>query len=103
MRRFSLYRQCFVELVRQPIFLLLMSSAYSGLFSSVSFPFGDEPRLVKNGVLAVMMLTGLLGAVLSLRPGARRSGYRAGRVVKPVGRANSCEVPGLAALTVMPT
>ena len=57
-----------MELVRQPIYLLLLSfSAAFGVFLSAVpyFGFGDDPKLVKDSVLAVMLLAGLFGAVLS--------------------------------------
>ena len=58
----------FLELVRQPIFLLLMTgSVLFEMFLAVPyyFAFGDEPKLVENSVLAVMLLAGLFAAVLS--------------------------------------
>src|SRR5215475_10185021 len=69
MRQFlTIATNAFMELVRQPVFLLLMtSSAVFEIFLATPFyfAFGDEPKLVKNSVLAVMLLTGLFGAVLS--------------------------------------
>src|SRR5258708_23399359 len=54
------------------------------------FAFGDEPKLVKNSVLAVMLLAGLFGAVLSASASLARE-IRMGTVLavlsKPVGRA----------------
>jgi ABC-type transport system involved in multi-copper enzyme maturation permease subunit len=83
----------FMELVRQPVFLLLMtSSALFEIFLAVPyyFAFGDEPKLVKNSVLAVMLLAGLFGAVLSASASLARE-IRSGTVLavlsKPVGRA----------------
>src|SRR5436305_4369869 len=83
----------FMELVRQPIFLLLMtSSAIFEIFLATPyyFAFGDEPKLVKNSTLAVMLLAGLLGAALSASASLARE-IRAGTVLavlsKPVGRA----------------
>lgn len=82
-----------MELVRQPVFLLLMTA--SSLFSvflatPYYFAFGDEPKLVKNSTLAVMLLAGLLGAVLSASASLARE-IRSGTVLavlsKPVGRA----------------
>ena len=57
-----------MELVRQPVFLLLVTaSSVFEIFLATPFYFalGDEPKLVKNSVLAVMFLTGLFGAVLT--------------------------------------
>src|SRR5215467_142856 len=69
MRQFvTIATNAFMELVRQPVFLLLMtSSAVFEIFLATPyyFAFGDEPKLVKNSTLAVMLLAGLLGAVLS--------------------------------------
>src|SRR4051812_21604708 len=83
----------FMELVRQPIFLLLttVSAAFEiFLATPYYFAFGDEPKLVKNSVLAVMLLSGLLGAVLSASAALARE-IRAGTALavlsKPVGRA----------------
>src|SRR6476661_6481107 len=69
MRQFiTIAANAFMELVRQPIFLLLMTgSAMFEIFLATPyyFAFGDEPKLVKNTTLAVMLLAGLFGAVLS--------------------------------------
>lgn len=83
----------FMELVRQPVFLLLMTgSAIFEIFLATPFyfAFGDEPKLVKNSVLAVMLLAGLFGAVLSASASLARE-IRGGTALavlsKPVGRA----------------
>ncbi len=82
-----------MELVRQPVFLLLMTcSAVFEIFLSTPyyFAFGDEPKLVKNSVLAVMLLAGLLGAVLSASASLAReirSGTALAVLSKPIGRA----------------
>jgi len=82
-----------MELVRQPVFLLLMTASASFevfLATPYYFAFGDEPKLVKNSVLAVMLLTGLFGAVMSASASLARE-IRAGTALavlsKPVGRA----------------
>src|SRR3979409_412030 len=94
MRQFTtIATNAFMELVRQPVFLLLMTtSAVFEIFLATPyyFAFGDEPKLVKNSVLAVMLLAGLLGAVL--RASARRAresrpGTALAVLSKPVGRA----------------
>src|SRR5574339_121385 len=83
----------FMELVRQPIFLLLTTaSAAFEIFLATPyyFAFGDEPKLVKNSVLAVMFLAGLFGAVLSASASLAReirSGTALAVLSKPVGRA----------------
>ncbi|MBP7826505.1 MAG: hypothetical protein KA236_08135 [Verrucomicrobia bacterium] len=94
MRQFiTIAGNAFMELVRQPVFLLLMtSSALFEIFLATPyyFAFGDEPKLVKNSVLAVMLLSGLLGAVLSASASfARelRTGTALAVLSKPVGRA----------------
>jgi ABC-type transport system involved in multi-copper enzyme maturation permease subunit len=54
------------------------------------FAFGDEPKLVSNSVLAVMLLSGLFGAVLSASASLAReirSGTALAVLSKPVGRA----------------
>jgi len=82
-----------MELVRQPVFLLLMtSSAAFEMFLATPyyFAFGDEPKLVKNSTLAVMLLSGLLGAVLSASASLAReirTGTALAVLSKPVGRA----------------
>lgn len=81
-----------MELVRQPIFLLLMTaSALFGVFLSCVpyFGFGDDPKLVKDSVLAVMLLAGLFGAVMSASASVAheiRSGTALAVLAKPVSR-----------------
>lgn len=83
----------FMELIRQPIFLLLAtaSAVFSVFLASVPyFGFGDDPILVKQSVLAVMLLVGLLGAVLSASNTLAReirTGTALSVLAKPVGRA----------------
>jgi ABC-type transport system involved in multi-copper enzyme maturation permease subunit len=99
-----------MELVRQPVFLLLTtSSAVFCLFlaSIPYFAFDDDPKLAKDSVLAVMLLAGLLGAVLCASASLARE-IRAGTALavlsKPVGRAQFllAKYAGLAgALTVL--
>ena len=111
MRQFvTIAINAFMELVRQPVFLLLMtSSALFEIFLATPyyFAFGDEPKLVKNSVLAVMLLTGLFGAVLSASASLAReirSGTALAVLSKPVGRTQFllAKYVGLAmALTVL--
>src|SRR5579872_835344 len=111
MRQFvTIAANAFMELVRQPVFLLLMtSSAVFEIFLATPFyfAFGDEPKLVKNSVLAVMLLAGLFGAVLSASASLAReirSGTALAVLSKPVGRAQFllAKYLGLAlALTVL--
>jgi ABC-type transport system involved in multi-copper enzyme maturation permease subunit len=94
MRQFrNIAFNAFMELVRQPIFLLLMTgSVLFELFLAVPyyFAFGDEMKLVKTSALAVMLLAGLFGAVLSASASLAReirSGTALAVLSKPVGRA----------------
>lgn len=100
----------FMELVRQPVFLLLMtSSALFEVFLAVPyyFAFGDEPKLVKNSALAVALVGGLAGAVLSASASVARelrTGTALAVLSKPVGRVRFlvAKYLGLAgALTVL--
>jgi hypothetical protein len=111
MRQFvTIAHNAFMELVRQPVFLLLMTaSAVFEIFLATPFyfAFGDEPKLVKNSVLAVMLLAGLFGAVLSASASLARE-IRTGTALvvlsKPIGRAQFllAKYTGLAlALTVL--
>src|SRR5262249_6689975 len=94
MRQFvTIASNAFMELVRQPVFLLLMTgSAVFEIFLATPyyFAFGDEPKLVKNTTLAVMLLAGLFGALLSASASLARE-IRTGRALavlsKPVGKA----------------
>jgi ABC-2 type transport system permease protein len=94
MRQFiTIALNAFMELVRQPVFLLLMtSSAVFEIFLATPyyFAFGDEPKLVKTTTLAVMLLAGLLGAVLSASASLAReirTGTALAVLSKTVGRA----------------
>src|SRR5256885_11633439 len=111
MRQFiTIATNALMELVRQPIFLLLMtSSALFEVFLATPyyFAFGDDPKLVKTSTLAVMLLSGLLGAVLSASASLAReirTGTALAVLSKPVGRAQFllAKYAGLiAALTVL--
>src|SRR5664279_6563661 len=94
MRQFwNIAINAFMELIRQPVFLLLMTgSVLFEIFLAVPyyFAFGDEPKLVENSVLAVMLLAGLFGAVLSASASLAReirTGTALAVLSKPVGRA----------------
>ena len=94
MRQFTtIAANAFMELVRQPVFLLLTTSSavFSIFLASIPyFAMGDDPKLAKDSVLAVMLLAGLLGAVLCASASLARE-IRAGTALavlaKPVGRA----------------
>ncbi len=94
MRQFrNIAVNAFMELVRQPVFLLLLTgSVLFEIFLAVPyyFAFGDEMKLVKTSALAVMLLSGLFGAVLSASASLAReirSGTALAVLSKPVGRA----------------
>jgi len=94
MRQFiTIAGNAFMELIRQPIFLLLMttSALFEVFLACVNyFGFGDEPKLVKNSALAVMLLAGLFGAVLNASASVAReirTGTALAVLSKPVGRA----------------
>jgi ABC-2 type transport system permease protein len=100
----------FLELVRQPIYLLLMTSAASfGVFLAAVpyFGFGDDPKLVKDSVLALMLVTGLFSAVISASASVAReirSGTALAVLAKPISRTQFllAKYVGLAgALTVL--
>ena len=82
-----------MELIRQPVFLLLTTSSAVFCIFLASIPYfamGDDPKLAKDSVLAVMLLAGLFGAVLCASASLARE-IRAGTALavlaKPVGRA----------------
>ena len=112
MRQFlTIAVNAFMELVRQPIFLLLLTgSVLFELFLAVPyyFAFGDEPKLVENSVLAVTLLSGLFGAVLSASASLARelrTGTALAVLSKPVGRAQFllAKFAGLAAALTLLT
>ena len=90
---FTIATNAFMELIRQPVFLLLMTaSVLFEIFLAVPyyFAFGEESKLVENETLAVMLLSGLLGAVLSASASLAReirTGTALAVLSKPVGRA----------------
>lgn len=93
MRQFiTISSNAFMELVRQPIFLILMtvSASFMAFISSVYyFGFGDDQKMVKDSAQAVMLLSGLFGAVLNASASVAqeiRSGTALAVLAKPVGR-----------------
>lgn len=89
----AIARNAFMEVVRQPVYLLLVTATSAFqifLATPYYFGFGDEPKMIKNSVLAVMFLSGLLGAVLASASALARE-LRLGTALtvlsKPVGRA----------------
>jgi ABC-type transport system involved in multi-copper enzyme maturation permease subunit len=110
MRQFlTIAANAFMELIRQPVFLLLMTgSVLFEIFLAVPyyFAFGEEPKLVENSALAVMLLAGLFGAVLSASASLAReirTGTALAVLSKPVGRAQFllAKYAGLAAALTM--
>src|SRR6476620_7174985 len=94
MRQFlTIASNAIMELVRQPGFLLLMTC--SGLFTVFLaavpyFAFGDDPKLVKDSTLAVMLLSGLFCAGVNASASVAheiRSGTALALSSKPVRRA----------------
>lgn len=82
----------FMELIRQPVFLLLATTAavFNVFLSGVPYiALGDDPKLVKDSVLAVTFITGLFGAVLSASSSVAkeiRTGTALAVLSKPVSR-----------------
>ena len=111
MRQFTtIAANAFMELVRQPVFLLLMSASagFCVFLAAVPyFGFGDDPKMVKDSVLAVMLVSGLFGAVISASASVAdeiRSGTALAVLAKPVSRTQFilAKYVGLAgALTVL--
>lgn len=81
-----------MELVRQPVFLMLMlgSSLFIVLLASVPyFGLGDDPTLVKNSVLAVTFMSGLFGGIIGASLSISReiqTGTALAVLAKPVTR-----------------
>jgi ABC-type transport system involved in multi-copper enzyme maturation permease subunit len=95
MRQFvTISVNAFMELVRQPVFLLLATASSAFIIFLATpyyFAFGDEPKLVKNSALAVILFAGLIGAVLSASASLARelrTGTALAVLSKPVGRAS---------------
>lgn len=81
-----------MELIRQPVFLLLATSAavFNVFLAAVPYTaLGDDPKLVKDSVLAVTLISGLFGAVLSASSSVAkeiRTGTALAVLSKPVSR-----------------
>lgn len=94
MRQFAtIAANAFLELVRQPVFLILMAvaAAFILFLSNVYyFSLGDDPQVTKDSILAVIFLTGLFGAVIGAAASVAqeiRTGTALAVLSKPVGRA----------------
>lgn len=106
MRQFvTIAGNAFMELTRQPVYLILLAATPSFeifLSSIFYFGFGDDPKLVKGTVLALMFFTGLLGAVLTASSSLSRelrTGTALAVLSKPVSRFQflTAKFAGLAA------
>ncbi len=93
MRQFATIAiNAFMELVRQTVFLVLLgvSAAFIVFLANVYyFALGDDPKMTKDSMLAVIFLTGLFGAVLSAAASVAhelRTGTALAVLSKPVGR-----------------
>ena len=81
-----------MELIRQPVFLLLATSTavFNVFLAAVPYmALGDDPKLVKDSVLAVTLISGLFGAVLSASSSVAkeiRTGTALAVLAKPVSR-----------------
>ncbi|MBG89348.1 MAG: hypothetical protein CMO80_20975 [Verrucomicrobiales bacterium] len=82
----------FMELLRQPVFLLLgtVSPLFIMVLSALPyFGFGEDPKLVRDGALAITLLAGLFGAVISASDSVAqeiRTGTALAVLSKPVQR-----------------
>jgi ABC-type transport system involved in multi-copper enzyme maturation permease subunit len=93
MRQFATIAiNAFMELVRQTVFLVLLSvsTAFIVFLANVYyFALGDDPKMTKDSILAVIFVTGLFGAVLSAATSVAheiRSGTALAVLAKPIGR-----------------
>lgn len=93
MRQFATIAiNAFMELVRQTVFLVLLSvsAAFIVFLANVYyFALGDDAKMTKDSILAVIFLTGLFGAVISAAASVAheiRSGTALAVLAKPIGR-----------------
>lgn len=83
----------FLELVRQPVFLLLSTATTSFIIILAGMPyfgFGEDAKLVRDSSLAITLFVGLLAAVVaasSAVAGELRTGTALAVLSKPVPRA----------------
>ena len=89
---YSIAKNSFMELLRQPVFLILTSvSAVFIIFLAISpyFGLGDDVNLVKTSALAVLLLAGLFTSVFSASTSLAaelRGGTALAVLSKPVNR-----------------
>jgi ABC-type transport system involved in multi-copper enzyme maturation permease subunit len=107
---YTIASNAFMELVRQPVFLLVMTVAasFSVFLSTIYyFGFGEDQWLVKDSTLAVMFISGLFAAAISASAAVAheiRSGTALAVLAKPIGKTQFLlgKYVGLAgALTVL--
>ncbi len=96
----TIARNAFMELVRQPVFLVLLTtstliSVFLAMVPYFGFGYNDRPleafdrKLVENGALTVLFVSGLFGAVLCATTSLAeeiRSGTALAVLSKPVSR-----------------
>ena len=89
---YSIAKNSFMELLRQPVFLILTSvSAVFIIFLAISpyFGLGDDVNLVKTSALAVLLLAGLFTSVFSASTSLAaelRGGTALAVLSKPINR-----------------
>lgn len=89
---FTIASNTFLDLLRQPVFLLLTTSSPAFIIILSGLPYfalGDDPKLVRDSALAVTLLCGLLGAVLTASASVTqeiRTGTALAVLSKPVNR-----------------
>ncbi|MDP7293237.1 MAG: hypothetical protein QF497_13515, partial [Verrucomicrobiota bacterium] len=89
----TIARNAFMEVAQQPVYLLLMTcTSFFCVFLSMVpyFGFGNDIQMVKTSTLAIMLVTGLFGAVLCASSSVAReirTGTALAVLSKPVGRA----------------
>lgn len=81
-----------LELIRQPVFLILQTGSlvFIGFLASTYYSgISEDPRIVKQSVLAFMFVTGLFSAVINASASVAReirTGTALAVLSKPVGR-----------------
>lgn len=89
---YTIAANTFLELIRQPVFLLLSSGTTSFIIILASLPyfgFGEDAKLVRDAALAITLFTGLLAAVLAASSAVTREiqlGTALAVLSKPVAR-----------------
>lgn len=91
-RTWKIAENAFFELVRQPVYFILLASSVIFIFflsNIYYFGFGEDPKMVKENALAVLFLSGLFCAVFGASNTISqeiRSGTALAVLSKPVGR-----------------